>query len=154
MIYLLISQFIVIIFLFCTSILNFTSDKSSIKSKFCYFSVVFFNLLVPKITEKNKMFLNGIISIIISISICGYYSYIFQGIFNEKVFFAILIIIPTLFSFISLNFIDMFRNLKIRFSLYITKSKENIADEASKRTNENILKKRLGEIQSENIQEI
>jgi len=137
--YLFIVESIILVFTMSILILNITSKNESLKSKLNYVAINAINLFIPNINDSNKTIINFIITIIISVSMCGIFEYLFKNSLSEKVFFCILILIPSIFSFMSLNFIEFFSNFKLRIFLYINNSKENIADEKSKIKNDKIL---------------
>lgn len=139
MYYALMIESIILFFVLTILILNITSENESIKSKINYITINTINLFIPNINDKNKIVINFILTIIISVSICGIFDFYFKNTLNEKVFFCILILIPSLFSFISLNFIELFSNLKLRILRYINNSKENMVDEKSKNKNDKII---------------
>ncbi|GBR51527.1 hypothetical protein GCM10007872_31050 [Gluconobacter sphaericus NBRC 12467] len=100
------------------------------------------------------MLINGIFSIISSIIISFVYAYFAKSLFDQKLFFAILIMIPSIFSTISMNFIDLSISVKRRFTLYISQSEVNIADTETKKENIKSLKKMISDSQRKNAIEL
>lgn len=150
----LISLIFIILALLSLSIINITSDSNKFLSRFCYFFIVSINIFFPKINSENKMLINGIFSIISSIIISFVYAYFAKSLFDQKLFFAILIMIPSIFSTISMNFIDLSISVKRRFTLYISQSEVNIADTETKKENIKSLKKMISDSQRKNAIEL
>lgn len=152
--YIALIQSFIIIFLLCVVILCLSSKEGSLSSRLLYALISLIDIFLPKISEKNKITYNVILTAIISISICEVYSHFFEKILTEKLDFFILVSIPTLFSFLSINFIDLFKSLKLRIQFFTTKSEYNMLDIKSKEENTKKLLSKFQELESSRIEEM
>lgn len=132
------------------STINITSSESKFSSRLAYFLIVGINAFIPKINNDNKMLINGIFSIISSITISFIYTFFTKDLLDQKIFFSILIMIPSIFSTISMNFIDIAISSKRRIMLYITESEINIVDEITKKENSEAIKNNIASDQRKN----